>query len=490
MFSFVLIAWLQSAVGMISNVQRQSILNATILSNNDASISYNEQTTSISDDGAFNVIVSTQDDYDIRLSLSDEWAFIPSTTSTLSLTLQGHTPFPGADSDLMLVFSVNDWQYFSFFIHLDYTNKLKSRIYPSLSMQSILSPVTQWMADNSQSRWDRISNSDEWILLNWKQQALWPLTFEIVNDLSDNQTLFRFYHNNTNEHVIEYYFENAAFVANEPMNIYIFGDSENEKYEIHEIDIQLSYPPIPTSNYPSVIPTILPSLSPHERSSLNIKPTNIPSILPTANPMNKRLSVQPSSSNTTEIEINDGASPPSNTFVYLMHRQYEIYEIVSFVAVISAFCFSFVCCIKYKVCKWGKSSKHSPTTLSRVSSDGDLVESIKHHAVITVMDELVPCKLYKHRYYKKSESSEYTDEINLFSPHSLALASMNNKKGENGYKTRGVSEDIYDNDSNIMTKGIQNDDADDDEDLYDEQPRKQTMDCSKIELQKIEETMR
>merc|ERR1712129_149620 len=95
-------------------------------------------------------------------------------------------------------------------------------------------------------------------------------------------------------------------------------------------------------------------------------------------------------------------------------------------------------------------SKQS-VSVSKVSSDDELVGSIKHHAVITVMDELVQSRLYKQRFYQKSSQSSCNSE-DISSVHSVM--SNGSSQMNAGYKTRGVSEDIYDNNSEMCaTKG-------------------------------------
>eukprot|EP01084_Bolivina_argentea_P160048 278738_1 len=176
------------------NIQKETTLNAQIPSRHGAVLYPNTNNTAVSGT-TYKITVSSEDGYDIRLSLDESWGFKPYIPSTLSLTLHGHTPSPDRDTDLLLVFSVHDWQYFSFFMHLDYLNNIKSRIYPSIATENITRPVSDWISDVNYLRWERVSNNNQWIPLNYKKQTTWPLQFMITNNPMQNKTYFEFYHN-------------------------------------------------------------------------------------------------------------------------------------------------------------------------------------------------------------------------------------------------------------------------------------------------------
>eukprot|EP01084_Bolivina_argentea_P041077 75794_1 len=264
----------------VSLLQKEITLNAQTHSKNGVSIHHNNQTVTISNT-SYNIKVSVQEqDYDLKLSSNNEWSFHSLIESTITLTLFGHTPNPSIDTDLLLVFSVNNLQYFSFFIHLDHTRNIKSRIYSSLSLSNITRTVSAWISDNTiHSRWDRVSNNDQWIIPSkWNQQSIWPLKFITINNPIKNQIIFQFYHNNSEQHVFQYTF-NDVFVANAPIDIYIMGDSDNEQFTVSSINMQLSFNDTtsPTS-VPTFMPTILPGNYPSQI------PTQYPTKIPTINP--------------------------------------------------------------------------------------------------------------------------------------------------------------------------------------------------------------
>eukprot|EP01084_Bolivina_argentea_P134106 236618_1 len=326
-----------------SIIQQEATLNAQSSNTNGASISRNPASVSTSGPN-FNIDVKLQDPYDLKLSLDDSWGFHASTNSTITLTLDGSTPFPNNDADLLFVFSVNDFQYFSFFLHLD-TNNLKSRIYPSVMMEKNTQPVSQWILDTNtlSQRWHRISNNDQWIILSeWRQQALWPLTFVISNVPLEHQSIFQFYHKTIPTLAVQYTFD-AAFAEHEPIDVYILGDSKNEQYTVSSAHIELSTPvgniptPSPT-NTPAHVPTKIPTFqtikstskstttkTPTRSTSTTARPTaRTTTTSTTASPTKRSVSTKTPTKSTdsrpTERVLIETAPPTKrlkmNTFVF------------------------------------------------------------------------------------------------------------------------------------------------------------------------------
>eukprot|EP01084_Bolivina_argentea_P004357 8293_1 len=166
-----------------ATLQNAVMLSSQYQSRNGAIISYNPKKVEVNNNG-FHIHVQSQNAYDLKLSLDKSWGFKKYINSTITLIIDGYTPFPDEDADFLIVFSVDDLQYFSFFLHLD-TKNLKSRIYPSISSEKNIQTVSEWIYNTTtySQRWDRISNNNQWIILNkWSRQALWPLKFVIEND--------------------------------------------------------------------------------------------------------------------------------------------------------------------------------------------------------------------------------------------------------------------------------------------------------------------
>merc|ERR1719361_477187 len=70
----------------------QTSVDALNPSSNGASIAHNAHSTTISG-SIYNVTVQSQDEYDLRLSLSSQWGFA-SSESVLIVTIHGNTPDP------------------------------------------------------------------------------------------------------------------------------------------------------------------------------------------------------------------------------------------------------------------------------------------------------------------------------------------------------------------------------------------------------------
>ena len=140
-------------------------------------------------------------------------------TSTFSITLQGITPNPEADTDLLVA----------------------SKIYVDLSSSTNQLAVSEWISDTKSipNRWDRISNDNQWITIsNWKAQSLWPLQFVITNDPISDRAHFQFYHNATSTLGVDYPL-NGALATNQPLDFYILGDSVHEQFTVSSFEMSL-----------------------------------------------------------------------------------------------------------------------------------------------------------------------------------------------------------------------------------------------------------
>jgi len=223
----------------IAIIARDTTLTTTTESNDGVVASSNPVST-IVDRNGYHVTVSTQSAYDLRLSLDSSWGFLPTSQSTISITLNGHTPDPSADADLLIVFSVADSQYLSFFIHLD-DGKMASKIYHDLSLSANDSTVSEWIADTDSfpDRWDRISNGNQWETISeWKAQSLWPLQFDLINDPINDRAHFEFRHNASSVVVVDYLLFDH-FATNQPLDVFILGDSINEQFTVSSFQISM-----------------------------------------------------------------------------------------------------------------------------------------------------------------------------------------------------------------------------------------------------------
>ena len=118
-------------------------LNATQLNANGAQITYNPSTVTMFDTN-FSVHVTAQNDYDLKLSLGNSWAFRLD-EATIIITLDGRTlNHETYDADLLLAFAAGDQQYFSFYLHLDSINNVRNRILDRVS-NGTTSPVSEWI---------------------------------------------------------------------------------------------------------------------------------------------------------------------------------------------------------------------------------------------------------------------------------------------------------------------------------------------------------
>eukprot|EP01084_Bolivina_argentea_P142932 251069_1 len=256
-----------------AQIQQSTTVNALTQPLNGISITYNPESTKIFGT-SYNISVKSQTAYDLSISLDTTWSFKPTQPTTLILTLNGNTPNPTVDSDFIIIFTVDNTQYFSFFIHLD-NHPHRSRIYPYEKLAHE-SDILSYLQNSSiyPQRWFRVSNGDQspgWVATNprYNTQAQWPLQFHITNNISSNSILFSYYDKATIYETGNTF--NDTFTPNTPINIYIMGDTSREQFYIHDINIQLYH-----DNIPTISPTNIPTISPTNTPTTNIPTTNIP----------------------------------------------------------------------------------------------------------------------------------------------------------------------------------------------------------------------
>merc|ERR1719334_811730 len=256
-------------------LRRQTSVNAASPSSDGASISHNPRSTTISG-SIYNVTVQSQDEYDLRLSLSSEWGFDSVAESVLWLTINGSTPDPASyDTDFLILFASGDTEYFSFFVHLD-SLKIRTKIYPQRALGAKPS-VFEWISDlnTHRERWDRLCDGTDWINTDprYNKQSQFPLRFQLSNNPTPNHCDFEFFDYGEFSASKTGNRFNGIFTASQEMTVYIMGDtggSNAEQFEIHSIDIQLftqstlSVDPSPNIDViesPTSVPSLEPSLS-------------------------------------------------------------------------------------------------------------------------------------------------------------------------------------------------------------------------------------
>ena len=304
MFFFLIFSWLQFVAAV---VQKETTITASTAASNGASIVYDPNAVIVNASG-WNINVPYQEsDYDLKLSLNRSWAFTELLPSTLTIDIAGSTPFPLNDCDLIIVFAVGDSQYFSFTLHLDAKNNIKSHLFTFLTPEAFPNAraVSAIMAhDISHDRWNRVSRNDSWERISWNKQAIWPLTFKVINDPINGQATFQVFHDTPTERAVSLTFS-SSFWPHEAIDFYLLGDSVFEQYLVSAVtvtkehDITTAVPTADTfapsttptkspSTIPSASPTKLPSTSPSLMPSRtpSLSPSHFPSRSPSRSPSN------------------------------------------------------------------------------------------------------------------------------------------------------------------------------------------------------------
>merc|ERR1719361_1770385 len=330
MFLLLVSSWLPFVA---AGGQKEATITASTAPLNGVSIDYDPNGVSVSG-SEWNVNVPFQEsDYDLKLSLNRSWAFTELLPSTLTIEVQGETPFPLSDCDLLVVFSVGDAQFFSFFLHLDAVNNIKSRIYSFLSPELYpnAKAVSALLAhDIPHDRYQRVSHNDSWTRVNsWNKQAIWPLTFRVINDPITGQATFQLFHNTPSEQAVSWTFT-SSFWPHQAIDFYMMGDSVFEQYTVSsfhitkEHDVTTAVPTADTfspSTSPTKSPSTIPSASPSRVPS--VSPSDIPSQTPSrapshfpSHPPSQFPSLLPTPSPTplpSVFPTNGPSKPPSST---------------------------------------------------------------------------------------------------------------------------------------------------------------------------------
>ena len=111
-----------------AQVQQSVVLNANTPSASGISIAHNFEATQNDSvvNGSWNVHVDTQYGSTFNITMDSSWGFHPTTKSTVTITLNGFTSNNSINADyadLLFLFSVNDNQFFTTYVHLDDQNQ-------------------------------------------------------------------------------------------------------------------------------------------------------------------------------------------------------------------------------------------------------------------------------------------------------------------------------------------------------------------------------
>eukprot|EP01084_Bolivina_argentea_P175964 304591_1 len=232
---------------------------------------------------AWHINPVTQDDTDLKIDLNNEWGFHSSVESTIHLVIDGFTPnVTIQEGKVLILFAVDNRQYFSMFIPLENGQAWKS--YPSFKNKPLAvsnDVVSDIITLSDSMRYHRISNStyvkDNWVQIGsgiWYKTALeWPLNIQITNDPINDETHYKCFLPNKILSVTY----TTSFVTNKGMDIYIMNDaSDGKPFDIYSIDVSYTY----FTESPT-LQTLLPTIAPIKSSNTNtpiiaIKPTRSP----------------------------------------------------------------------------------------------------------------------------------------------------------------------------------------------------------------------
>ena len=201
----------------------------------------------------------SQDNTDITIEMTREWGFHPDVPSTLSVDINGSTPVNSTTSDdgeFLILFSVNDTQYFSVVVMLETGQAWAS--YPGWENNTLAttdSVLVDIISPSEPIRFHRVSNNDQWDQIgpgSWYKKALqWPLHFEITNDPINDTTNYRCF---LPDKTLEITFS-SSFMAEQGMSIYIMNEaSDNKPFDIHSIEMTYSFTTLPPTPYPTISP--------------------------------------------------------------------------------------------------------------------------------------------------------------------------------------------------------------------------------------------
>jgi len=195
-----------------------------------------------------------QSGYDLKLQLADNWGFDTSSSSSITLTLNG-TNYNPHEGDLLLVFAISD-SYFGIVIR----NELSSQLYkaypePTTStLRSVPHIESTMLSPSTPDRWDRICESTTWfntvpLYMNPTHSASeWPLKMTITNDpVRDTLTFSQrdpsspAPSSSPSPSDDELYTASylSSFDAHRGMTVYLMTDGVTESFGLYSVDIEL-----------------------------------------------------------------------------------------------------------------------------------------------------------------------------------------------------------------------------------------------------------
>eukprot|EP01083_Nonionella_stella_P081418 224278_1 len=234
-------------------VHHQTTFNASHIHADDPSVSIlvNAEHVNTSSD-RWRLNPQSQDSYDLLLTLNNGWSFHPTTTSQISLEIDGYRPdISRHDCEFMIVFSDNH-KYFSVVIRLD--NTLWKYYPPSKALATandVYSDIIRGNDSPTRQRWDRVSDNDKWnnIVPKYNGPLQWPLRIQITNNPITNTLQYECVVNNR---VLRFEYDDV-FRGNQT-NIYIMNDADDGK-PVDIYWIKLQYKDNTTAHVDDVIPT-------------------------------------------------------------------------------------------------------------------------------------------------------------------------------------------------------------------------------------------
>eukprot|EP00484_Ammonia_sp_Unknown_P004320 CAMPEP_0197077328 /NCGR_PEP_ID=MMETSP1384-20130603/212565_1 /TAXON_ID=29189 /ORGANISM="Ammonia sp." /LENGTH=462 /DNA_ID=CAMNT_0042516191 /DNA_START=19 /DNA_END=1405 /DNA_ORIENTATION=+ len=205
---------------------------------------------------AWNIDPNTQRGYDLLLAMSNEWTFHPLIESQLTFTFNGFTPNRTVDDgEFMLVFSVNNTQFFSVVIRLD-TQRNTWKYYPQInaannatsfaSTTAVYEDIIRGSSNGTTEvpmRWDRVSGNGAWTDIPsltqafYREKLVWPFTVKLINNPQDDTLLYQCNLSRSGATLqVEY---ESAFVGGESVDVYLLNDAnDNKPFYIYSIEAE------------------------------------------------------------------------------------------------------------------------------------------------------------------------------------------------------------------------------------------------------------
>eukprot|EP01083_Nonionella_stella_P081417 224277_1 len=233
LFNLIIILFIRSA----HCVYHQTTFNVTHTHDESIAILVNAGHVNTSS-GVWHLNPTSQESYDLLLTLDNQWSFDPNITSQISLEMDGYTPdISRLDCEFLIVFSVDNHKYFSVVIRLDASNTLW-KYYPASTVLATTNNVYNDIisGNDSQQRWNRVSDNGNWsnILPKYKTPLKWPLFIRITNNPITNRLQYECI---VNDAVLRFDYDDA-FIGTET-KIYIMNDaSDGKPFDIHWMKVQ------------------------------------------------------------------------------------------------------------------------------------------------------------------------------------------------------------------------------------------------------------